>query len=723
MKKQTLILVLMLTLLMASCAPATTATPSPIFTEEPTIPVTGMAIVQSVEIQIQENSPLQVHAIVRGELPDAGCTTITSANQVREANTINVTLTTTTNPLARCVTVRTPFEQAIALDVSNLPPAEYIVNVNGVEHSFELLTRDLVKFKQGLVEALNARNYNLLKVMMHESFMIGYWRSEGTTNTPDAAIEQLQLNLLNSTSPIAADYAKNLIELLGTDPVTIVGPDVVEASPLFVSGLGSAGRDEAILFTAKRSDGSLYWHGLLFAKDRFVQPTPTILPIDTNAYPTSVKYIMAQKDVRMRTGPGTQFGIISYIAAGQTAIVTGISADASWWRVVCPDGSSGACWVSADRTLTQPTDSPLPDTSVYPTNVQYVITQRDVTMYSGPSDQFNVVGSIAAGRIATVTGINISGRWWRVICPNNGVGSCWVSADPNFTKPSDLTQNANVQSLEIQIIEAYPLQVNAIARGQLSDAGCTTISDISQSRSGNTFTVKVTAKFNSQAVCAQTVTSFERVIPLEVSNLLPGSYIVNVNGIEASFQLPDPVVSTNVTYVIALQDLSMYGGPSTQQSIIGSVTAGQIVKVTGASADGKWWRVICPDNSVGSCWVSADSNLTQPTHPGNADVQSVEIQILESYPLQVNAIARGFLPDMGCTTIASVNQVRNGNTFTVTLTTATNPQALCAQMLTPFTQVISLDVSTLLPARYIVKINSVETSFQLPEPIPPVNVQ
>lgn len=45
---------------------------------------------------------------------------------------------TNTDPLARCALSLTPFEYAIALDVSSLLPASYIVNVNGVEATFEL---------------------------------------------------------------------------------------------------------------------------------------------------------------------------------------------------------------------------------------------------------------------------------------------------------------------------------------------------------------------------------------------------------------------------------------------------------------------------------------------------------------------------------------------------------------------------------------------------------
>jgi uncharacterized protein YgiM (DUF1202 family) len=447
---------------------------------------------------------------------------------------------TTTDPLAICTLAATPFEQVVPLEVSNLSPATYTVNVNGVAATFELLPRDASVFQQALVDALNRRDYELQKVMMEESFMIGYWLSEGTENTLEAAIEQLQKNLLSSTSPITPDYNKNLTGLLGADPITILGPEIIEARPVFVSGLGAEGKDEGILFVAKRPDGGLYWHGLLFAKEGFVQPEPepvSTQPVDMNAYQTTVKYVMAMQDVNIRSGPGMQFSILSYIAEGQTAKVTGVSANGNWWRVICPDDTVGSCWVSALSSLTRPTDGLLPDTSVYPTDIKYVMAQQDITIYSGPSAQFSVVGYIAGGQTAQVTGVNASGNWWRVICPDNSAGSCWVSADRKFTRPTDPVTTADVQSVEIQILESFPVQVNAIARGQFPDSGCTTIAGASQSRSGNTFTVMLTTKVDPNALCSQVITPFEYVVSLDVSSLLPAQYIVNVNGVETSFEL------------------------------------------------------------------------------------------------------------------------------------------------------------------------------------------
>jgi hypothetical protein len=268
-----LIMLSMLVILAAACAPAVTEspTPAPIKTDEPSVPVTGVATVENVEVLILESMPLQFHAVIRGQLPDAGCTTIREVTQTREGNTIKLTVVTTTDPLALCAQALTPFEHVIPLDISGLPAGEYTVDAGGASASLELGVVEEPAFLKLLLDAMNARDYETLKGMMGDTFVIGYWQSEGVSYTPDEAIEQLQLNLLSGTTTITVDMTKDLTALLGFDPVTIVGPGVAEVSPVFVTGLGAEGKDEAILFIAPRADGSPYWYGMLFAKDGFTQ--------------------------------------------------------------------------------------------------------------------------------------------------------------------------------------------------------------------------------------------------------------------------------------------------------------------------------------------------------------------------------------------------------------------------------------------------------------------
>lgn len=72
--------------------------------------------------------------------------------------------------------------------------------------------------------------------------------------------------------------------------------------------------------------------------------------------PIEVQTIQALADVTIYAGPGLQYSIVGQMLAGQTVLDTGILADQSWWRIMCPDETFGNCWVSADPLLTQPVE-------------------------------------------------------------------------------------------------------------------------------------------------------------------------------------------------------------------------------------------------------------------------------------------------------------------------------------------------------------------------------
>ena len=273
MKPQIFVGVTILAILVTACGLVTISPTSiPIMTEESPGLVAGVAVVQSVEIQILESQPIQVNAVVRGQLPDAGCTILANVTQARDGNTFNITLTTTTDPLALCAQALTPFEQIVSLDTGDLSPAPYVVNANGVQKAFILLPRDMTNFKGLLVDALNAQEYDTLRLMMDKSLTIALWQSEGSAYDVEPAIEQLKLNHLNANSSVTAEFDKDLTTLPGgTDPFSVLGLDVGPNHALFVSGWGSDGKDEAILYMNYLLDGTLYWHGVLVAKGGFAK--------------------------------------------------------------------------------------------------------------------------------------------------------------------------------------------------------------------------------------------------------------------------------------------------------------------------------------------------------------------------------------------------------------------------------------------------------------------
>ena len=97
---------------------------------------------------------------------------------------------------------------------------------------------------------------------------------------------------------------------------------------------------------------------------------------------------------------------------------------------------------------------------------------------------------------------------------------------------------------------------------------------------------------------------------------------------------------------------------------------------------------------------------------GVAPVDSIEILILESFPVQVMIIARGSLPD-SCTEIGNITQMREGNTFLVAIETLRDPDLICAQVTVPFQESVSLDVEGLPAGTYVVDVNGVRDSFVL----------
>ncbi len=96
----------------------------------------------------------------------------------------------------------------------------------------------------------------------------------------------------------------------------------------------------------------------------------------------------------------------------------------------------------------------------------------------------------------------------------------------------------------------------------------------------------------------------------------------------------------------------------------------------------------------------------------NAAVEDIEIMILESFPVQVMVVASGYLPD-GCTKINNITTVKDGNTFTVTVTTIRPADAICTQAIVPFEETIPLNVLGLKAGTYDVKVNEVSDSFEL----------
>lgn len=97
---------------------------------------------------------------------------------------------------------------------------------------------------------------------------------------------------------------------------------------------------------------------------------------------------------------------------------------------------------------------------------------------------------------------------------------------------------------------------------------------------------------------------------------------------------------------------------------------------------------------------------------GTAAVDKIEVLILESFPVQVQVIAQGYLPD-SCTTINEIKTEKIDNTFDINISTKRPKDAVCAQALVPFNEKIPLNVQGLKAGNYTVNVNGVKGSFEL----------
>jgi hypothetical protein len=77
------------------------------------------------------------------------------------------------------------------------------------------------------------------------------------------------------------------------------------------------------------------------------------------------------------------------------------------------------------------------------------------------------------------------------------------------------------------------------------------------------------------------------------------------------------------------------------------------------------------------------------------------------------AVVNGNYPD-ACTKISNVEQVVEGNSFNITLYTEAPADLMCAQMISPFTVSILLEVGGKAPGDYTINVNdSASTTFTL----------
>lgn len=100
---------------------------------------------------------------------------------------------------------------------------------------------------------------------------------------------------------------------------------------------------------------------------------------------------------------------------------------------------------------------------------------------------------------------------------------------------------------------------------------------------------------------------------------------------------------------------------------------------------------------------------------GMAQVDSVDIVLKESFPVQVDVMVKGNLPD-GCTELGDAKQALVAKTFNITLETRKlkDTDVMCTQALVPFEETIALEnVVGISAGEYTVNVNGVKKNFTM----------
>lgn len=85
--------------------------------------------------------------------------------------------------------------------------------------------------------------------------------------------------------------------------------------------------------------------------------------------------------------------------------------------------------------------------------------------------------------------------------------------------------------------------------------------------------------------------------------------------IATGLKLPLPVLETPVKQVVTLARVPLFRFYGNGSNPVAEVPAGQALLVSGRSPDDRAWRVECPGDVTGECWVSAHAKLTRPGGP------------------------------------------------------------------------------------------------------------
>jgi PKD repeat protein len=196
-----------------------------------------------------------------------------------------------------------------------------------------------------------------------------------------------------------------------------------------------------------------------------LSPTPTLAPTPTLTPTPTAPTAIAKVNSNIRSGPGTSYPVEGILLAGQSAEITGVSADGAWWLLSSAGMPNGLGWVAASSVTAQDTQN-VPEVVAPPLPTPPApapASQPPAAVISGPSQAgqgqsitFDGSGSTASAGHTVVTyawnfGDGATGSGVTTSHSYANAGSFVVS----LTVTDDLGQTSRA-TLTVQITEQGP---------------------------------------------------------------------------------------------------------------------------------------------------------------------------------------------------------------------------------------------------------------------------
>ena len=223
---------------------------------------------------------------------------------------------------------------------------------------------------------------------------------------------------------------------------------------------------------------------------------------------------------------------------------------------------------------------------------------------------------------------------------------------PTQTAAEAVNRPIQIADVQVQIGVGSPIPVEVVASGSMPDL-CAQVAQVELQLSGTLFNIEILANPADPDCQPDPVgLPFRMAIPLNMTSMPAGTYSVNLNGVETSFEW------NNASETIA---------PT------GENPAGDLRPLT---------------------------------------VEGLVVEVGVGSPIPVEVVASGTWPDL-CAQLAGVSQQFSGNRIDISLEASTaNPACLPDPVGIPFRIAVPLNMVQMPLGAYTVVVNGVETSFE-----------